>query len=343
MATTAVGCSALLGVTACTTGAPTGAGDEDLLSFDWGVPAASYLALYVAQDQGYFQDEGLDPSFQSFTTGAPLLAALESDSLDIATTGLATVFALGKGIDIRFITFEGDAAAVEGLVAREGGAVATLEDIAGGAPVAVPTGTCAQVSAYYAMESLGKDYSDLNAVDIAPNLYANALTSESIDAGFSWSPYLVELERNGHNIIGWDEEWVPGGGSCPETHIGRSAFLEEHPEVGSKIVRAVKRAWQDIRDDESVAVAALASRLSISEEIASEVVARYVAAQPTSEQLTDPTNRYSMVGTEGLVKQLGLASDAFAALGVIEEQLTIEELDAAVDEQYVLEVQGARQ
>src|SRR5699024_8163980 len=100
----------------------------------------------------------------------------------------------------------------EGLVALPDGDVQSLEDLGNGSPIGIPTGTCAQVSAYFAAEEIGIDYTDINAVDIAPNLFANSFESRSIDAGIGWSPYSVDLSLNGFDVIGWDEEWVPGGG-----------------------------------------------------------------------------------------------------------------------------------
>lgn len=330
---------ALSGISACSSGdsgSESGsageAGTEAPIEFEWGVPTAAYVALYVAEDQGYFEDEGLAPNFQSFQTGAPLLAGLQSDSLDIATSGLASVFALGQGIDIRIFGFEGDTALTEGLVARAGGSIQSIDDLDNGSPVGIATGTCAQISALFAAEKAGIEYSDINVVDLAPNLFANSFESASIDAGFSWSPYILDLQRDsGATIIGWDGDWVPGGASCPQTHYGRSAFLDEHPDVPVKIVRALERAWADIREDPQIGVTSLLARMGGSEETALEVVERTLEVQPTIEQLASADSAHGFVGTDGLVRQLDQAANAFVELGVIAEPLSAETLKKAVD------------
>jgi len=328
--------SLAVGITGCSTGGGSGddtgsTGKGEPLTFEWGMATGSYLATYIALDRGYFEDEGLKPNVQVFQSGAPMLAALQSESLDVGTVGLATVFALGKGIDIRYFGLEGDASAAEGLVARAGSGIKSVDDLADGKPIGIPTGTCAQVSAYYAAKSIGAEYKDLNVVDVVPNLFANSFESKSIDAGFSWSPFIVDLENDGATILGWDKDWVPGGGSCPEAQFGRSAFLDEHPEVPQKMLRALDRAWKDIRADRSIAADALVQRLSVSPETAKAVVDLYVDAQPELADLLDPANRFSFEGTDGLVAQLKVASEAFAALGVIDEPLSEERLDEAVD------------
>lgn len=310
---------------------------DDVLSFQYGIPSGTYLPLYVADDLGYFEDAGLDPEFVNFQTGAPLLAALKSGSLDVVTTGLASVFALGQGIPLTYIVWEGDAAAGEGIVAREGSGIETLEDLGRAASIGAPTGTCAQISLYHAAQEAGLDYGALSIQNIAPNLYANAFSSDSLDAGVSWSPFIIDLEQRGHTIVGWDEEWVPGGGACPEMVIARPAFIEEHPDLPQRLLEVHDRALQAIQEDPQLAYDSLAKRLSLSPEVAKGAADRYLADYPTLEKQLDPASRYALVGEEGLVAQLTLASETFAELGVIPAPVAQEVIREAVDPSHLEE------
>ncbi|PRA06920.1 hypothetical protein CQ019_06110 [Arthrobacter sp. MYb229] len=327
---------ACIGLLASCTAASSGAADdEDTITFNWGRAQGSYLAFYVAEERGYFTDEGLDPQMQVFQTGAPMLAALESESLDLVTTGLASVFALGKGIDLRYISLEGDASAAEGFVASAESGIDSLEDLVNSGPIGVATGTCVQVSAYYAAQSVGVDLSEVDTVDITPNLYANAFAGGSVAGGFSWSPYLFDLEERGNKIIGFDQDWVPGGGTCPEMHAGRAKFLDEHPEVPTKMLHALSRAWEDLRAEPELGSQMLQKHLSVSASVGDKVADRYMSVQPTLAEQLDENNRYAMVGEEGLYAQIKLASDTFAEMGVIEEALSEVQLRTAIDPQYI--------
>lgn len=313
---------------------PPATAEPEVIEFNYGVPTAAYLPLYVAQDKGYFEDAGLKPNFFSFQSGAPLLAALKSGSLDVVTTGVATVFALGQGIPLKYVVWEGDASASEGLVARKDSGVESLDDLAG-AKLAAPTGTCAQVSLWFAAEKAGLDYADLDVQNIAPNLYANAFSSGSIDAGVAWSPYAVDLEQQGHTVIGWDEDWVPSSGACPEMVAATPEILEKHPDLARRLIEVHDRAYQAIVDDPQVAYDALAERLSISPEVSKGVVDKYLADFPTIEDQLDPESRYSFVGDEGLVAQLTLVSDTFAELGIIPQPVPADVIRDAVDPSYL--------
>ena len=102
---------------------------DDMISFNYGMPTASYIQVYVAQDLGLFEKNGLKPTFFSFQSGAPLLAGLKSGSLDVVTTGLASVFALGQNIPVKFLLYMGDAALSEGLVVRRGSGIESVKDL----------------------------------------------------------------------------------------------------------------------------------------------------------------------------------------------------------------------
>ena len=81
------------------------------LEFNYGIPTADHVTVYVAQDLGLFEKVGLKPKFFYFQSGAPLLAGLKSDSLDVVTAGLALTFALGQNIPLKFIFWEANNAA----------------------------------------------------------------------------------------------------------------------------------------------------------------------------------------------------------------------------------------
>ena len=106
--------AALLAATALLAGPPARA--ADLLEFNYGIPNANHATVYVAQDLGLFEKMGLKPKFFVFQSGAPLLAGLKSESLDVVTAGLALALGLGQNIPLKFIFWEANSAVSEGLV-----------------------------------------------------------------------------------------------------------------------------------------------------------------------------------------------------------------------------------
>src|SRR6202790_4936395 len=115
-----------------------------LLEFNYGIPTADHATVFVAQDLNLFEKAGLKPKFFYFQSGAPLLAGLKSESLDVVTAGLALTFAPGQDIPLKFLFWEANNSAAEGLVVDPKGAVKSYQDIAKARKIGAASGTCAQ-------------------------------------------------------------------------------------------------------------------------------------------------------------------------------------------------------
>lgn len=137
-----------------------------LLEFNYGIPTADHATVFVAQDLNLFEKAGLKPKFFYFQSGAPLLAGLRSGTLDVATAGLALTFALGQDIPLKFLFWEANNAAAEGLIVDPNGPVKSYQDIGKAQKIGAALGTCAEVSLYLMTKKVGVDYAKLNVVNI---------------------------------------------------------------------------------------------------------------------------------------------------------------------------------
>lgn len=306
------------------------------LKFKWGIPSANYYAVLVARDQGLFKEAGLDPEFFVFASGAPMLAGLKSDSLDVITTGLATVFALGQNIPLKLIYWELDHAAAEGLVIDPKSGLTGVADLPKAKAIGAPSGTCAQVSLILIARKLGIKYTDLNVVNIAPPLYGNAFASGAIQAGVAWSPWSATLAQAGYKITNWAPDYTPDGGVCPGMTGGRPAFLAANPDLGLKLVQVKAKAMQMIAANPNLGIDTLVKHLGISREVAKASFDREFSRIPTFDQQVDPASPFSLTAKEaGLAKKLAIASEVLAAGGTIPQPLTSKQIADAIDPSYL--------
>lgn len=307
-----------------------------LLKFNWGAPTADYYALYVAKDQGLFKEVGLDPQFFFFPSGAPLLAGLKSESLDVITTGLATVFALGQNIPLKLIYWDLDHAAAEGLVVDPKSGIKDYTEIAKAKAIGAPSGTCAQVSMMLMAKKLNMKPTDLNIINIAPPLYANAFSSGSIQAGIAWSPYSSTLQASGYRVASWASDYSPDGGVCPGLTGVRPKFLAEHPDLGLKLVQARAKAMDMIAKNPNLGIEALMKYLSVSRDVAKAAFEREFSRIPTLEQQMDPKSPVSLTAKDaGLARKLLIASEALAAAGSIPAPLSAKVVGDAIDPSHI--------
>ncbi|HMN78867.1 MAG TPA: ABC transporter substrate-binding protein [Burkholderiaceae bacterium] len=316
--------------------APAAAQAQAPLKFRWGIPTANYYAVLVARDQGLFKEAGLDPEFFVFASGAPMLAGLKSESLDVITTGLATVFALGQNIPLKLIYWELDHAAAEGLIVDKKSGLTGVADLPKAKAIGAPSGTCAQVSLILIARKLGIKYTDLNVVNIAPPLYGNAFSSGAIQAGVAWSPWSATLANAGYKITNWATDYTPEGGVCPGMTGGRPAFLNANPDLGLKLVQVKAKAMQMIAANPNLGIDALVKHLGISREVAKASFDREFSRIPTLEQQIDPASPFSLTAKEGgLARKLAVASEALAAGGTIPQPLTARQITDAIDPSYL--------
>jgi ABC-type nitrate/sulfonate/bicarbonate transport system substrate-binding protein len=302
------------------------------LEINYGYPTVDHVNVYVAQDLGLFEKAGLKPNFFTFQSGAPLLAALKSESLDVVTAGLGLAFALGQKIPLTILYWNSNDALGEGLVVEAKSAVRSVQDIAKAQKVGAATGTCAQVALVEMAKKAGVDYAKLNVVNIPAPLLRNALASGSVDAGIAWAPYSVGLEAEGYRVVAWDPEYTPMGGLCPRMTGVRPEFLKRHPDVGQKLLQVDAMAAEAVAKNPQLAVDAIVKRLGLPVPVAKATLERMYQKRPTYAQQVDPASPYSLTAKGGgLAQVLFLSMQALHEAGAIPQPLPMAAIDAALD------------
>lgn len=307
------------------------------LEFNYGIPTADHVTVFLAQDAGLFEKVGLKPNFFYFQSGAPLLAGLKSESLDVVTAGLALTFALGQGIPLKFLFWEANNAAAEALVVDPAGAVKSFADIGKAQKIGAASGTCAQVSLYLMAKKVGIDYSKLNVVNIPAPLFRNSFLSKSIDAGIAWPPYSLQLQSEGFPIANYDEDYLEPGGVCPGLTAVRTDFLRRHPEIGLKLVEVEAMARELMAKNPQAAVDAFVRRLSLTPEVAKATLDRECCGRvPSFADQLDPASPYSMTAKErGLAGKLLLAAQVLYETKVLAEPIPKRTIQEAIDPSYL--------
>src|SRR5690606_35925715 len=120
------------------------------------------------------------------------------------------------------------------------------KDIAKAKTIAAQPGTCSQVSLYIIADKAGVDVKDLNVVNLAPPLFANAFASRnSIDAAIGWAPYTI-MQGPDVKVVSWDADY---GGVCPSVNAFRKDYLEQHPDVPIRMMQAHAEIMERVKQD----------------------------------------------------------------------------------------------
>lgn len=304
------------------------------ISFNYGLVTADQYTIYVAQDLGLFEKHGLKPNFTPFQSGALLLTALKSDSIDVAAIGMGAVFALGQNTKLKIIAWDVNSSFAAGFVSKQRD-VTSFRDVAKAGKIGVATGSCAQVALYYLAQSAGVPYSKLDVVNIPPAQARNALHGGAIQSAMVWAPYIFQVIDDGSHLVNFTTDWKPAGGFCPSFTAAREDYLAANPEVGKRLIAVQADALKAIEKDPSIAIKALQKRLSISESVAKRMFDRVWDNRPTYAQQINPQSPYSLAGPNGLAAILKRGAEAFSALKIVPKPIDPKLIDAAVDPTYI--------
>ncbi|MBK0419080.1 ABC transporter substrate-binding protein [Leucobacter sp. CSA1] len=296
-------------------------GAEELITIRIGLPVSNYWPGYLARDEGLFEAAGLKAEYISFTSGAPLIAALDSGSIDAVYTGLATLFAVNQGVELEYVLTPLDSSSQEGLVVPEGSPITSYEDLRPGMVVGAPTATCGHISAVSAIDAAGLTTDEVVISNLDPTVMSGALTNNEVDGVFIWGPWNLALETEGNKIVNFDPDYQEGVGLCPTNIAIRPAFEKEHPGAACRMIDGHARAIEMGLTDREAAARTLETELGISPEVALKTVD--TLRIPSIEEQAEEDSPFSIVDPDGgLAAQLSDASEVLETTGVFEQSLS---------------------
>lgn len=156
------------------------------------VAAAAYLTgalVYVAEDQGYFEENGLEVTIKDYGSGKAAADALLAGEADISTSaGFVFVSNSFDHADLRILGTVATAQVKE-LVARKDKGITTINDLIGKRiGVTKKSGAEFLLGVFLIFNALS--YEDVELVDLKPSEIVEAISNGDIDATFTWDPYL---------------------------------------------------------------------------------------------------------------------------------------------------------
>jgi NitT/TauT family transport system substrate-binding protein len=160
------------------------------------------IGLFVAQEKGYFKDEGLDVKSKSFSSPGDGLKPLLADELDAHfTTVDSTIIALDKAPGKRHVVYLTDTSfGADAIVAKP-----EIADVSGlkGKKVAATVGECNHLLLLKALEKANLKESDIDLKSLGADDAGAAFVAGNLDAAVTWEPWItnVSAEKKGHIIF----------------------------------------------------------------------------------------------------------------------------------------------
>lgn len=208
--------------------------------------SSSDAPWFVAQDLGFFKDEGLDVNLINLDSGAKVIAPLSKGQLDVGSGALSVGFynAIAQGIKLHIVADRGHVSKdtlYQTIFIRkdliDSGAFKTLKDLKGKKIAFAAPGVTALSLANETAKKAGIKFEDIIPVYMSFPQQFVALRNKAIDGSFMVEPQATEAEAGGFGVRFMNTQEV-----YPDEQVTvifySDKFVKERPAVAEKLMRA---------------------------------------------------------------------------------------------------------
>lgn len=272
--------------------------------------STAHLLAFVAKEEGYFKDEGLNVELTQFSSAAELSSGLESEKLDVAFIGsVPTLTFQSQGHDLTI--FGGAMTNGHGYVIKpeftEGKTEWDINILKGRNVASVKNSVQdaeLQILLKNANIEIGEGDDEVNIVyfDSQKDAYA-ALQNATIDAASVYSPYASLAEGQGYEIVYRcsEEEALKNQPCCRQ--VAATKAIEKNPDLYNSFERAMIKAYKFTQEDQDGTVKDVKKYIDIDEDyIRTEVYGGYGFSIP------DPDKKGTLELKDTIV-ELGYTDD----------------------------------
>jgi len=197
-----------------------------------------YGPLFIAEDQGFFEEFGIAPRLTIIEDESQYAAALYSNSIQALGNVLdreVVHFAAGTPSIVLFAMDESTGG--DGIVSTA--EIQTVQDLVG-KTVALDKSSTSYFFFLSILEANGVDEADVNIQEMGADDAGNAFIAGHVDAAVVWEPYLTEAnQREGGHVLVDSSEYPK---VIVDVMVMRSDFAEANPAAAEGLTAAWYKA-----------------------------------------------------------------------------------------------------
>lgn len=198
------------------------------------------VLVKIAEEKGFFREEGLDVTFQTHSFGKTALQSLLDGKADLAMAADTPImFAVMKGSEISILATIDTSSKSDAIVAAKDRGIAAAADLKG-ARVGVALGSAGDyfLDTYLVLNALSRQ--DVTIVDIKPEEMADALSQGKVDAVSVWQPHVASLRA----IMGERGIVLHNDSIYTETFniVSMRTLPQQRPEAIRRLLRGLVKA-----------------------------------------------------------------------------------------------------
>ncbi|GAC1329520.1 MAG: hypothetical protein NVSMB2_28540 [Chloroflexota bacterium] len=217
--------------------------------------------LFIAQDKGYFREQGFEATFTTFQSAADAIAPLASGqiALSAGTIGAGLFNAVARGLDLKIVADKGQhsgtpengfTSALALTVPKadaEAGRYRTFADLKGKTVAMTGTGSGPEVMLDKGLQTAGLSTTDVTLKTLAFPDMLTALSNHSIDLAVEIEPFVTQGRSRGILDIWKNSEDIYTGQQGGVLMYG-PAVASLGSETGDRVMVAYLKALRDYYD-----------------------------------------------------------------------------------------------
>jgi sulfonate transport system substrate-binding protein len=199
---------------------------------------------------------GITVTWREFTSGLPLLEAINIGSVDFGADVADTVpiFAQAAGAKLAYVAEEAASPSAQAILIPRSSSIKTLADLKG-KKVAVTKGAGSHYLLLVALAKAGLGFKDINAAYLTPADGRIAFVGNSVDAWVTWDPFLSSaLKRSEAQVLA---DGSNGLASYKRYYLASAAYADKHGDALNVIFNKLAETGKWVKAHPSDAAAAL--------------------------------------------------------------------------------------
>jgi len=220
----------------------------------------SSTLIAVLKAQGTLERElaplGVKPTWHEFTSGLPLLEALNLGNIDFSADVADTVpvFAQAAGAQLSFVAQEAPSPTAQAIVVRADSPLKSLGDLKG-RKIGVAKGSGGHYLLLAALDKGGVSLKDVEVAYLTPADGRAAFEKGAIDAWVIWDPFLSAAQRQAGVRVLADGSGIA---SYQRYYLASTQFAQSRPDVLRVIYAALDKAGKWVKSNPREAAELLA-------------------------------------------------------------------------------------
>ncbi len=272
--------------------------------------------FFVAQEKGFFAEEGIQVEFVSFSDPATLKSAFLGKQIEVYNfTVDSFAFDAANGLSGKIVWVPSISYGADGIIA--GNEIQAIKDLKG-KKVAFFEGSPSHFFLSHLLKQEGLQLSDIEAINLEPDKAAQAFFAGEADAAVTWEPWLSKVKD-----ISPDAKILASTKDFPElildAFIVQDDMLPRKQETLVRFFRALQRGirYAEENPQEAAQIAAPYFNMTTEEYLESIQIIHFLGGK----------DNYRLFAVDGTVKQrLIEAAKTWEEAGLAARQVQADEL-----------------